>query len=69
MKLTPEHICLFCKHKTDSRYCKKEVGRPMKNEITALWGCPPYKTWELKPDQFFLCVLYERDTTLPGYQS
>ena len=41
----------------------------MKNEITALWGCPPYATWGPKPDQFFLCVLYERDTTLPGYQS
>lgn len=67
---SPEHFkCLFCIHTNKlTSVCKANVGRPMKKEITALWGAPPWETWETRPDQHFYCKLYQRDKNKIGYQ-
>ena len=66
---SPAHNkCLFCKYTTKYEMCNMRVKRPMKSMITALWGCPPWETRELKPDQHYFCKMYERDKNKPGYQ-
>lgn len=69
MNTSPAHnCCLFCvSHEEIICKCKQGVGRPMKKVITALWGCPPWQTWNFRPDPYFFCNLYERDKTKPGY--